>query len=164
MLAIGLLILSACSGKDDKSSATKTTEPVASNASSTKDSDDAMIACLRKAGVDAEFDPVSNSVVYTYKDEQAEAARGSYEQCEKELKAAGILKDPPPVTKATLEADYEKKLALQKCLEKEGIPPGETPSKAAFVDSQGMWSPYQHVPRNVGEAEWERLSDACPQF
>lgn len=157
-------MISACSNSDDKSSGPKTTEPVASNASSAKNSNAALMDCLRKAGIDAEIDPALGGVVATYSDEQAESYLLSKEQCEKKLKAAGILKDPPPVTKATLEADYKKKLAMQKCLEKEGYPPGETPSKAAFVDSQGMWSPYQNVPRHVGKVEWERLNHACPQL
>lgn len=157
-------MISACSNSDDKSSGPDTTEPVGSNASSTKDSNAAMVDCLRKAGIDAEIDTVYGVVKYQGIVEQEESRRRSYERCEKELKAAGILKDPPPVTKATLEADYEKKLAIQKCLEKEGYPPGETPSKAAFVDSQGMWSPYQNVPQDVGKVEWERLNLACPQF
>jgi hypothetical protein len=68
---------------------------------------------------------------------------------------------PPP----TAEQLYDLYLEAAACLEAEGYPIPEPPTRDSWVDAypgRVLWHPHSFVP-NVGEETWLRLNRVCPQ-
>lgn len=126
--------------------------------------DAGMVRCLKAAGYDAKAAPgPQGGVIWKSSDEQEAAARTTYLACEKDLQTRGILKPARPLGEKELAALYERQISVQRCLSKEGYPPGKTPSRSAFVAGGGQWSPYEVVSAAVGATEYDRVQRACPQ-
>lgn len=74
-----------------------------------------------------------------------------------------------PPSDADLESIYAYQTgSLTDCLEREGFAVPDPPSVETFIEQQRSgaavgWSPYAEISQNVGEDEWLRLNELCPQ-
>ena len=84
-------------------------------------------------------------------------------QTERSLLHFNIGYDKMPNLTTDQRADlYDQTMALVDCLEEQGYPITDVPSKQAFIDGT-EFVPYEQVPTTVVGDAWDKLQRVCPQ-
>jgi hypothetical protein len=161
--AVGLSVLAACSSgstpQDDESS----------SSSSSLGGDELDIKqeryreCLADRGFPSESVPSASGGLWRapIAEDQAEAFRLASEEC---LIESGLLTGEPiqPPSSEYLSAYYDFLLELAQCVEAQGYPVRDPPSRETFIESEGaIWHPYEQV--GASEEDFLQLEEACPQ-
>jgi hypothetical protein len=120
------------------------------------------IQCLHDHGFPVEVIPPGDGISFSnVPSEQMEAADRTFEACQ-----AGLnLPEYAEPTHEQLEQHYYYLLELKECVEAEGYATTDPPSLETFIETGGLWSPYDLVANDLqmGIQEWYALNEACPQ-
>lgn len=113
--------------------------------------------CLDEGGVTFDYTIRASHSGYGYSGQGVSEADAAVAQsCMRE--AEERFPASPPTSPEQLSVTYDLLVRMADCLEEQGVDV-DRPSREAFIDSEGKWTPYQAV----GPEEYERLEQACPQ-
>ncbi|HZD21987.1 MAG TPA: hypothetical protein VE569_01065 [Acidimicrobiia bacterium] len=120
------------------------------------------IQCLRDQGFAVEAIPPGDGIDFSYvPDVDHPAAERTLWACQ-----AGLnLPDYVEPTNEQLAEHYNYLLEVRQCVEAEGYETTEPPLLETYIDTGGLWSPYDLVANDdtIGIQEWYALNEACPQ-
>lgn len=118
--------------------------------------------CLRDQGFAVEAIPPGDGIDFSnVPPEESEAAERTLWACQ-----AGLnLPDPAEPTDEQLAQHYDYLLGVKECVESEGYETTAPPSLETYIETGGLWSPYDLVANDdtIGVREWYALNEACPQ-
>jgi len=126
----------------------------------------AVAQCLQESGWGVDFDESDGS--YGVKDGIPEAQAGQYEADRVACEEKFPQEQGPALEDWTAEQWselYAREQQTAECLRNEGYDVPEIPSEQTYIDrykNGDPWLAYAFLPV-VGESEWKRLNDACPQ-
>ncbi len=114
-------------------------------------------ACMRDAGVNVQYDPITNSITGDRGGLTVAQTSKISARC-RESVGLGV---PTPPSQLDIERFYRWALKTADCLKSQGLAIGDPPTLQAYQDSYGTgpWSPYQYVP----DRDLERFLRVCPQ-
>ncbi len=116
-----------------------------------------MRSCLSEAGYDVTvYD--DGSIGIKLPDSQMPAYDDATHECSVKF---GYDKMPNLTTDQRADL-YDQTMALVDCLEEQGYPITDVPSKQAFIDGT-EFVPYEQVPTTVVGDAWDKLQRVCPQ-
>lgn len=137
--------------------------PLVSLQENQREATEAMIDCLREAGWDVAFDPLTGTTEIELPEEQfavySEARNACVEEVEKDFPIS-------PLTDAQMDEIYDYEVWLSDCLRAEGVPVPSIPSSQAFIDAYRAgdpWLSYSFI-GDVDEETYRTLLTACPQL
>lgn len=119
-----------------------------------------LMQCMRDQGFPVTSSSPGSVSFSQVPPEQNELAYATYVACNVGMK----IPRSQPHNEEQLREIYAYGLALVPCLEAEGyVLQGEVPSADGFVESKGLWSPYEYSGLPNGGPEWDHINRICPQ-
>lgn len=119
--------------------------------------------CLREEGYDVELAPDGEGLtIENVTGVQRIALMEASARCEEQV---GSLPVFVPATLDDIQPLYDSLVAMRDCLIEEGYEIADAPALDTFFESYltDPWHPYLSIPLELGEGEWNRLQEACPQ-
>jgi len=115
--------------------------------------------CVNDHGFPAQLKPDGLTIDYTgVTDEQQQIAQAVSIACFNGLRLPNTW--PPQYTNQQWEKLYSYELALADCVRGQGYDVTDPPSVDVFIDTTGMWSPYDEL--SLMGAVQTQLKQACP--
>ena len=180
-LAIGalILILGACSAGDNPSTEQQRSQAERPATDQAPGSDHqiqtapataqqrrnnrALKKCFEDKGWTADMDERTGVVGYGGSVEQAGSQQKAWEDCEKDLLKAGTIQPERKLSDTELATLYDKIIEQTRCFEAHGYEPSQKPpSRRAFIDEGGIWTPHALIRYIEGE-ELKQLDNDCPE-